>query len=853
MEIAGKTTETGQVFAEPDGTFTAELSAEPVRVRRDTGWVRVDTTLRTRADGLVAPVAAASDVVFSGGGTGPLVRMGRDGRQLALTWPTRLPRPVLTGDSATYRDVLPGVDLVVTAQSLGFTHVLVVKTRDAAANPDLSRLSYGVEVSGLSLRGLDGRRFEAVDSAGTVLFGTEGARMWDSTRASGAVVSDVDGPGLGARTAAVGVETGSRSVALVPDQGLLIGAATTYPVFVDPPVKEVWKAAWNLVRKESPSTNYYNQQGADAKVGYDGWQYSGTYRSLFRFDLTPVHGATILDNTRFSIKLDHSGSCGATAADLWLTKSEVHEATWGSWVEGQFWENLGRDYGNANEAGGCGSIQPDMQLVYGTAQLRSAVQRGANGSWGPSGSHWMGLGLRAPSESDREQWKKFIPGTAKLTINYNHTPNTPTNLAIQPCASQCASPAITSSLRAELSAKLSDPDRTTLRGNFEVWNAAKTTKVAWTNWSATGVPNDGIARWQQNTSRADGQTYHFRVRACDDTTCGPWSSWFTFTSDATNPSMPTVSSDVYQENQWGGGIGITGTFEFGRNGATDVVKYLWSHGASYTPPTEPAFPDSGGKASVPVTPTREGDQWVWVQSVDASGRGSDIKAYAFKVNPPADLAGWWKLDEASGTTAIDSSASGNHGTLGDGVSWEAGKVGGAAQFTGAGCITSVRQALVTDGSSTVMALVRLNDDARGQDRTVISQDGRYRSGFELKYSQSDNAWAVVIPASDSSGTVSEAKKLGPPPVDQNNWTHLAAVYDAATQTIQLYVDGQPVDTPIPAVGWLASGPLRIGGAGSTTSTTVRNVWAGSIDDVRIHPRAWSKEEVNQFWLKNYSG
>ena len=39
VEVTSERTETGQIFANPDGTFTAEESPMPVRVRRGTAWV----------------------------------------------------------------------------------------------------------------------------------------------------------------------------------------------------------------------------------------------------------------------------------------------------------------------------------------------------------------------------------------------------------------------------------------------------------------------------------------------------------------------------------------------------------------------------------------------------------------------------------------------------------------------------------------------------------------------------------------------------------------------------------------------------------------------------------------------
>src|SRR5258705_8028291 len=80
VELTGLTTETRQVFANPNGTFTSVLSALPVRVRQGNGWRSVDTTLHINGDTTVSPVAASLDMVFSGGGDGPLVRLRRDGR-----------------------------------------------------------------------------------------------------------------------------------------------------------------------------------------------------------------------------------------------------------------------------------------------------------------------------------------------------------------------------------------------------------------------------------------------------------------------------------------------------------------------------------------------------------------------------------------------------------------------------------------------------------------------------------------------------------------------------------------------------------------------------------------------------
>ncbi|MGW3956903.1 hypothetical protein ACWEKM_39770 [Streptomyces sp. NPDC004752] len=45
VEVQGLTSETNQVFANPDGTFTAESSVVVERVRKGGAWTPVDTTL----------------------------------------------------------------------------------------------------------------------------------------------------------------------------------------------------------------------------------------------------------------------------------------------------------------------------------------------------------------------------------------------------------------------------------------------------------------------------------------------------------------------------------------------------------------------------------------------------------------------------------------------------------------------------------------------------------------------------------------------------------------------------------------------------------------------------------------
>ncbi|MEW2099596.1 hypothetical protein AB0882_25430 [Streptomyces sp. NPDC012485] len=144
VEVEESRSETTQVFANPDGTFTQTMNAAPVRARKSDGsWAGIDTSLERTDSGRIQAKSTTAEVSFSGGGPGSgMVRLQKEGKSLALGWPDALPEPRLNADAATYADVLPGVDLQLTATSTGFTQVLVIKTADAAENPPPRAVAY---------------------------------------------------------------------------------------------------------------------------------------------------------------------------------------------------------------------------------------------------------------------------------------------------------------------------------------------------------------------------------------------------------------------------------------------------------------------------------------------------------------------------------------------------------------------------------------------------------------------------------------------------------------------------------------------------------------------------------------
>ena len=177
VEAMERRTPWSRTLIDKDGSALTEHSVEPRWVRRDNGsWVDLDTTLRLVGT-TVVPAATLLPVAFSAGGSGPLATLTDGDRHLSMTWTGKaLPAPSLNGATATYAQVLPGVDLRVTALAQGFSEVLVVTSAQAAANPALRQLSFHLSASGVNLTPAGDGGVEARDARGATVSPPRGQR-----------------------------------------------------------------------------------------------------------------------------------------------------------------------------------------------------------------------------------------------------------------------------------------------------------------------------------------------------------------------------------------------------------------------------------------------------------------------------------------------------------------------------------------------------------------------------------------------------------------------------------------------------------------------------------------------------
>ncbi|MEV0618046.1 LamG-like jellyroll fold domain-containing protein [Nonomuraea sp. NPDC050404] len=811
VEVESLRSETRTVFAKPDGTLSMELNVRPIRVRKDDRWVPVDTTLRLRPDGAIEPVATAVGLTFSGGGSAPLARLSRGAKSMALGWTGTLPKPTLNGDTATYAEVMPGVDLQVTADVDGFSHLLVVKSRAAAAN--LTELAFPLAAEGLTLESDKAGNLEATDENDGTIFIAPTPKMWDSEGITSPQALK-EGRSPEAREATMGVELKGRQLRLRPDRAMMTDPKTEFPVYLDPYFSAA-RNAWTAVWSNWPNSNYLNSSDV-ARVGHVESQKNRTFYQMNTG--STIHGKQIIKATLRTYET-WSYSCSARKVEAWATNTISKSTTWNkqpTWVTKLATVNVAKGWGPSCLPGG---VEFDV-----TSQVVNAAAK----KW-PN----VTIGLRATSETDVYAWKKF-KNNPSLVIEYNSTPADPVAADVWsdpggPCLSGDDRPIIPTAAP-KLWAKLKDTDNS-VKGRFEWYDEAGVK----TGEYVTPLGSTGTAFYATIPAAlySDGGLIRWRVRAEDGKATSAWSPWCEATVDATAPGRePEVSSPDFTENAWSDGVGLPGTFAFGPNGIADVSHYLW--GLDGTPRTEVAA-GQDGSATIALTPRHDGPNVLAVRSKDRAGQLGPIRTYVFNVNPGRGPSGHWPMDEGQGSTAAD--ATGAHPATLSGATWTPGRTGTALRLANAHAQTA-GPVIDTSRNFTVTAWARLTGTAASA--TAVTQEGGRTGAFALQYSKADGRWALTVTGSDTDAAPA-TRALSAAAPRLNEWTHLAGVYDSAAGQISLYVNGRLESTVAVARPWNATGPLTIGRG--KTGGAASEPWPGDVDEVRVYGRAMFADEV----------
>ncbi|MFI8487526.1 LamG-like jellyroll fold domain-containing protein [Streptomyces rubrogriseus] len=896
-------TESSQVFANPDGTFTQEMSAAPVRARgSDGGWAPIDTTLVREADGTVRAKNTTAALTFSGGGSGAgLVALEDEGHELRFGWPTALPEPGLDGDTATYAEVLPGVDLRLTALSSGYTSVLVVKNAEAAKAPELATIRMDVSGTNLDISPTVDGGFVARDGDGAPVFESPAGHMWDSAgdhpaaprgvspqlvrttapaedepAPTGVPLPEAQGepepteaPGSGDSSAQLPLEVTDTSLEIRPDPALLHGEDTVFPLYIDPPTKGITLGDWTALSSDGDKFwEFKGDKGVGRCSNYAGYLCSNTpytQRMYFEYPLSSIHGKKILDAT-FEVYQVWTFTCDPHWYDLsHVTKSISSSTTWSSRPTA---DDLMGDRQVSNGRGALCSPSQPANWVRFSDNVGDETNENLTttlASYAAKKAAQITFSLTAHDESNAASWARFR-NDAKLSVTYVSYPSKPSPYGVQQgttgrVCNTATLPFATSDTTPKMLATVQSVDGSNaqLRALFEVWKADGSSR-AWyaaspsNAWVADNAVRDAtsstLAAQTDYRMRVKTQAYYKTDRGATGVLDSAWSSWCYFRVDTDSPPSPVVTSadGLYKPAETdpaAGGVGAAGKFTFApadTNSGTagiqsDVVGYKWKLNSGAV--SAPISVAKGAATTVSITPNQAGENTIQVWGYDAAAHSSLTGYYSFLVKGAEKPSGLWHLDN----TLTDSTTATQHPLTSSGAAWDArARSGtGAARLNGTNAYLATSGAVLdTTKSFTVSAWARL--EKKDVNYTVLSQAGTNASGFQLYYSTYSDAWIFNRHQTDVVNPVI-TRSFGTKPPVLNAWTHLAGVYDAAANTIQLYVNGVPQGEPVPfaATPWKASGGLQVGRLWYRTQGAEN--FAGTIDEVRVWSRALADTEI----------
>jgi len=198
--------------------------------------------------------------------------------------------------------------------------------------------------------------------------------------------------------------------------------------------------------------------------------------------------------------------------------------------------------------------------------------------------------------------------------------------------------------------------------------------------------------------------------------------------------------------------------------------------------------------------------------------------------------GYWKMDEMSGTTVVDSSGHGNDTAFGGAPTWQArGKTGSALDFDGTDdevTISYANQNGLDVNQGSISAWIYWTGTS-GWDNIVAMTNGSV-SGYKLGVNSSNNAVTFFCLNPLGASGAYAINFSDPSSLPREEWHHVAVTFEYATgTTARLYVDGVEVNnyTSVAACLKPTSGAFDIGH--SSTTGLGSGYWQGKIDDLKI--------------------
>ena len=373
---------------------------------------------------------------------------------------------------------------------------------------------------------------------------------------------------------------------------------------------------------------------------------------------------------------------------------------------------------------------------------------------------------------------------------------------------------------------VSNASSATLIGHWKLDDGLGTEKIPNGDFGGdiTGWQTDGgssTISWQ-NQSSGDGSTGYMRFNIASNVDYDRFAT--------NNGVIITSANTAYQVSFWYRTSGITGNLQaFSDDGDLGTLGTTTSWASSeITPSTAWTY------YSTTIT-TDAGDYPMFgISKLGSIGSGTfDIDAISVKTT------------SSSTTTAVDSSGSGNNGTLSNGPAWTAGQIAGALSFDGANDYVYVSNNAVYDvdpGEKRTFA-AWFKAGAQTATKYILWNEGGCLGWYVSLNDTGQVKLSFNTGASSCSGYASYDITTNGYNYADNQWHLLAGVIDRPSNKMELFMDGASkgtvtIDNNNPGDGDF----LKFG-----TEWNNASFLAGSIDDVRAYDGALSASEIQALY------